>query len=75
MKIHLPIAIGLILATASIIMGQIPLVIAQFTGISVIGDHIGYLWAALIVAWLYHESWRKSFAASFITIFIAYVVY
>ena len=75
MKPYLPIIFGLILATASIIMGQIPLAIAQFSGISVIGDHIGYLWAALIVAWLYHESWRKSFAASFITVFIANVVY
>ena len=65
MKRYLPIIIGLLLATTSIIMGQIPLTIAQFSGISVIGDHVGYIWGVLIVAWLHHESWRKSFAASF----------
>ena len=72
---NLPIIIGLFLATVSILMGQIPRAVAQFSGMTVLGDHMGYLWGALVVAWLYNENWRKSFTASFLCMLVSYAAY
>jgi len=49
--------------------------VAQFTGMTVIGNAVGYLWAALIVAWIYHENYRKSFVMSFLVLLSANLIY
>ena len=71
----LPILIGLFLAAVSILIGQIPLAAAQFSGMTVIGSHMGYLWAVLIMAWLHHEKWHKSFTAGFLTMTVTNIFY
>ena len=75
MRRYLPLIIGLFLGAISIIMGQIPTAVAQFSGMTVIGNHIGYLCGVMIVAWVYHEKWFKSFLAGFLTMVTANLTY
>lgn len=75
MSKYLPIILGICLGIVSIIMGQVPRAVAQFSGMTAIGNHMGYLWLALIVAWLCSQSWRKSFAMSFLAILAANLIY
>ena len=75
MRKYIPIPLGIFLGATSIIIGQIPLIIAQFLGMTVMGGHVGYLLAALIAAWLFWESWPKSFVASFLTMTAANITY
>ncbi|MCL2171614.1 MAG: hypothetical protein FWB71_05615 [Defluviitaleaceae bacterium] len=72
---YIPLFVGLFLGIISIIMGQIPRNIAQFTGMTMIGNEIGYLWGALIVAWVCYENWRNSFIASTIAMTTATFTY
>ena len=72
---YLPIIIGLFLGTVSIIIGQIPTAIAQFSGMTVIGNQMGYLWGVLIVSWVFYEKWLKSFISSFLSMNIANLTY
>ena len=66
---------GLFLGCVSILMGLIPNGIRQFTGLTVIGNHVGYLLAALIVAWLYSERWVKGALLSGGMLVTANVIY
>lgn len=75
MRKYLPITIGLFLAVVSIAIGQMPIAITKFSGMTVIGNHMGYLWAVLIMAWLFNEKWYKSFAAAFLTMTVANIFY
>jgi len=72
---YLPFIMGLVLGVVSIVMGLIPNGIRQFTGLTVIGNHVGYLLGALVVAWVYHEKWLKGFLLSSCMIIIANAVY
>jgi len=75
MRKYLPIILGIFLGAVSIVMGQIPLHIAQFSGMWAIGNHTGYLLGALIIAWMYYEKWHKSFLMSFVTMTFANLTY
>ena len=70
-----PIVTGLFLGTVSIVIGQIPTAVAQFSGMTVLGNHIGYLWGVLIVSWVFHEKWIKSFISSFLSMIVANLAY
>lgn len=70
-----PLIIGVFLGAVSVIMGKIPLIIAQLSGMTVLGGHVGYLLGALIVSYLNSQKWLKSFISSSLTIIIATVVY
>jgi hypothetical protein len=72
---YFPLITGLFLGAVSIIMGQIPRNIAQFTGMTMIGNEMGYLWSALITAWVYSKNWKKSFITSAITLITATFTY
>ena len=71
----LPIIIGVFLGACSIIMGQIPTVFAWFTGMTVVGTHMGYLWGSLIAAWVFNKKWKSGFLASYLALTIANLVY
>jgi MFS family permease len=75
MRKFLPLIIGVTLAVASIAMGQINRAVAAYSGMTVIGSTMGYLWAALIMTWIYKDSWRKGFFMGFLTLFISYLIY
>ncbi len=75
MRKYLPIIMGLLLGVISIIVGQIPNGIRQFTGLTIIGNHIGYILGALIVAWVYAKNWVKSFLLSSFMLTIANFTY
>lgn len=68
---YLPVLIGLFLGVVSVVMGQVSRGVAQFSGMTIIGNEVGYLWAALILAWVNWKSWRKGFFAGFISLSIA----
>ena len=70
-----PIITGLFLGAVSIVIGQIPTAVAQFSGMTVIGNQMGYLWGVLIVSWVFHEKWRKSFINSFLSMTVANLTY
>ena len=72
---YLPLIMGLLLGGISILMGLIPNGIRQFTGLTVIGNNEGYLLGALIIAWLHHKSWVKSFLWSGFMIIVATITY
>ena|GEM_PF-1236205 len=72
---YLPFIMGAVIGVISIVMGLIPNGIRQFTGLTVIGNHVGYLLGALVVAWVYHEKWLKGFLLSSCMIVIANTVY
>ena len=75
MRKYLPITLGLALGAVSVIMGQIPVAAAQFSGMTVIGNHTGYLLGALVIAWMNYESWLKAFISSLITMTAANLTY
>ena len=75
MRKYFPIILGVFLGAVSIIMGQVHIAIAQFSGMTVIGHNEGYLLGALIVVWLYWDGWRKSFLVSFCYLFAANITY
>lgn len=75
MRKYLPLIVGLFLGAVSIIMGKIPTAVAQFSGMTVIGNHIGYLLCALTMAWIYCKSWRNSFIAGLLTMTAANLTY
>ena len=67
--------LGVFLGATSIMIGQMPIIIAQFSGMTVIGTHVGYLLGALTAAWIGWHSWRKSLAASLLTMAMANITY
>ena len=75
MRKLIPITLGVFLGAVSIIMGQMPFVLSQFLGLRSIGTHLGYCLGALAMAWLFHESWRKGFIASFVCMTAANITY
>jgi len=78
MRKFLPIIIGLALGIISVVMGQIHVGVARFSGMTTIGNEMGYLWAALILTWLNYKSrqnWFRGFFASFLGLAIASVSY
>ena len=75
MRKYLPIIIGVTIGAISILMGQVHTAVAQFSGMTVIGLNEGYLLAALLVAWLNRQRWRKSFFASFLMLSFANITY
>jgi len=70
-----PITLGIFLGANSIVMGQIHTGVAQFSGMTIIGTHIGYLLGVLIIAWLNWQSWLKSFITGFVTMTFANLTY
>lgn len=75
MRKRFPIIMGLSLGVISIIMGQIPNGIRQFTGLTVIGNHIGYLLGALIIVWACSQTWKNGFILCSFMLTIANVTY
>jgi hypothetical protein len=71
----MPLFTGVLLGTFSVVMGKIPKEIAVWTGMTVIGNHVGYLLGALITAYFNSQKWLKSFLSSSLTIIIATLVY
>jgi hypothetical protein len=70
-----PLIIGIFLGAVSALLGQTPPAIALWSGMHVLGNHVGYLLGALAAAYLNARSFWKSFAAAAATIFIASAVY
>lgn len=74
-KFILPLIIGIFLGLISVLMGQIPKAVAIWSGMMVLGNHVGYLLAALIIAYVYSQKWFISFITSSLTIIIASTIY
>ena len=70
-----PVVTGIFLGAVSIIIGQVPTAVAQFSGMTVIGNQTGYLLAVLILAWVYFKRWRDSFWAGVIAMTFANLTY
>jgi len=73
--IALVLTMGVSLGVISIVMGLIPNGIRQFTGLTVIGNPLGYLLGALIVAWINYQSWVKGFILSSLMVATATITY
>ena len=72
---YAPLIIGVLLGVISAVVGKLPRMVAQFSGMTVIGNHVGYLLGALLIAYLNSQKWRRSFILSSLTIIIASAVY
>jgi len=73
--IFLPLIIGVCLGVISVLMGKIPNIIAQCTGMTILGSYAGYLLGAVVVAYFNSKKWIISFTTSALTIIIASLVY
>lgn len=49
--------------------------IAQFTGLSTVASSVWYLLAASVIAWLYRETWIRSFLTSFLFLVLAFATF
>ena len=72
---HLVVINGVLLGLISVIAGNVPIAVAQISGMTAVGSPVGYLLNVLVIAWLYKEDVRKSFILSFLTIFVAFFVF
>jgi len=67
--------IGIILGTASVLIGQIPKPIALWSGLRLFSNHFGYTLVALTVAYFNIQSWKKAFWTSTFIIVVANFIY
>jgi fumarate reductase subunit D len=74
-KKYSPVWIGVFLGIISVLIGQIPKAVAVWTGMTVLGNHVGYILGALLSAYFYAHKWWKSFLAGASAVIIATLVY
>jgi len=70
-----PLIIGVCLGVISVLMGKIPNIIAQCTGMTILGSYAGYLLGAVVVAYFNSRKWLISFITSTFAIIIASFTY
>ena len=75
MRKYLFIILGVSLGVISVAIGKVPPAVASWSGMTILGNNVGYLLASLIVAYLCCEKFLKSFLLSAATVVIASFVY
>ena len=70
-----PLIIGVCLGVISVLMGKVPNIIAQCTGMTILGSYAGYLLGAVVVAYFNSRKWLISFITSTFAIIIASFTY
>ena len=67
--------VSVILGIISAIAWQVPIWVAQFSGVIFIASPAGYILFLAIVAWLNQKTWFKSFISSILAMVITLAVY
>ncbi|MCL2019782.1 MAG: hypothetical protein FWG70_08495 [Oscillospiraceae bacterium] len=73
--IVLPLIVGLVFGFISVIYSKIPAPAANWSGIRLLANHLGYLWYALVLAYINREKWVKAFISGFLAITVANITY
>ena len=74
-KYVLPVIIGAVLGVISVIVSRVPAQVADWSGMRVIANHIGYLLGTLLLAYINAGKWSDGFIAGTLTMFTANVTY
>lgn len=70
-----PVIVGLFLGIIPIISHHMPDTVARFSGMTIMASPIGYILSTFVISWIYKESWKRSFYASFSTMATAFLAF
>ncbi|MCL2108151.1 MAG: hypothetical protein FWH20_02245 [Oscillospiraceae bacterium] len=73
--IILPIIVGLVFGFISVFYSKIPAPVANWSGMRILANQLGYLWYALVLAYINREKWLKAFISGFLAVTASNITY